>query len=96
MRDEHFFERAEDERRAIYLGIANQGESVIEALEGELNRGGLFARGFDDHWKSVARCLARIGTAGARAALDRGTRSAKGGVRKACEQALAALGSDDE
>jgi HEAT repeat protein len=64
-------------------------------LEGELHRGGLFSRGLDEHRTALARCLARIGTPEARAALERGLRSPKGGVRKTCELALASLGSED-
>ena len=96
LRDDRFVERPEDERRAVYVGIANQGAGVVGSLEEELNRGGLFARGLDDHRHSLARCLARIGTPEAREALQRGARSAKGGVRKACELALASLGSGDD
>jgi len=95
LRDDRFVDRAEEERRAVYLGLANQGDSVVEALETELHRGGLFARGLDDHRQALARCLARIGTPAARNVLERSVRGAKGGVRKACELALASMGSDD-
>lgn len=96
LRDDQFHERSEDEQRAIYRGLAAQGESVLGALEQELDRGGLFARGLDEHRRALARSIARIGTPAARAALERGARSFKAGTRKACEQALAALGAGDE
>jgi len=96
LRDERFLARGEDERRAVYRGLASQGESVLGTLEQELDRGGLFARGLDEHRRSVARCIARIGTPAARAALERGARSFTPGTRKACEQALGALGAADE
>jgi HEAT repeat protein len=94
--EERFLERAEDERRAVYRGLASQGESVLPALVLELDRGGLFARGLDEHRREVARCIGRIGTPAARGALERGARSFKPGTRKACEQALGALGSTDD
>jgi HEAT repeat protein len=91
-----FLERPEEERRAVYLGLASQGDHGLEALEQELHRGNLFSRGLDPHWQSVARCIARIGTERARAALDRGLKSPKAGVRKACELARAALGESHD
>lgn len=95
LRDEGFVSRSDDERRAVYLAVAAHGDAMIEALEDELQRGGRFARGLDAHWQSVARCIGRIGTPEARAALGRGLRSPRAGVRKACELALAALESRD-
>ena len=92
LKESRFLERSEDERRAVYLGLANQGDLVLGALEDELQRGGLFARGLDPHWQSIARSLARIGTDSARQVLARGRKSAKPGVRKACELALSSLG----
>jgi HEAT repeat protein len=88
MRGEEFARRPDDERRAVFVALAGQGDAALSALEDELARGGLFERGLDPHWQAVARCIARIGTPAALEALGRGTRSRKGGVRKACEQAL--------
>jgi HEAT repeat protein len=87
LRDEGFARRADDERRAIFIALAGQGDAALSALEDELARGGLFDRGLDPHWQAVARCIARIGTPAALEALERGTRSRRGGVRKACELA---------
>jgi HEAT repeat protein len=96
MRAEEFARRPDDERRAVFLALAGQGDAALLALEDELARGGLFERGLDPHWQAVARCVARIGTPAAREALERGTRSRKGGVRKACEQALASFEAKHE
>ena len=96
LRGGRFSDRSEDEKRAVYFALANQGDSVLFALEEELSRGGLFARGLDAHWRAVARCIARIDSPAAREALQRGGRSSKGGVRKACELALASIGSNDD
>jgi HEAT repeat protein len=87
LRDEEFARRSDDERRAVFLALAGQGDAALIALEDQLALGGLFDRGLDPHWQAVARCIARIGTPAALAALERGTRSRKGGVRKACELA---------
>jgi len=87
LRDEGFARRPDDERRSVFLALAGQGDAALPALEDELTRGGLFDRGLDPHWQAVARCIARIATPAALEALDRGTRSRKGGVRKACELA---------
>ena len=91
LRDERFVDRAEDERRAVFLALSAQGDAALEALEDEFDRGGLLARGLDGHWQSVALCAARIGTPEAQALLERGRRSRKAGVRKACEIAFASL-----
>jgi HEAT repeat protein len=85
--DDEFARRTDDERRAVFLALAGQGDAALPVLEDELTRGGLFDRGLDPHWQAVARCIARIGTPAALEVLQRGTRSRKGGVRKACELA---------
>ena len=91
-----FLQRPDDERRAVYVALASQGDPVLGALEDELHRGGVFPRGLDAHWQSVARCVARIGTEPARAVLERGLKSGKSGVRKACELARASLGQSND
>ncbi|HTM57308.1 MAG TPA: HEAT repeat domain-containing protein [Candidatus Udaeobacter sp.] len=96
LRGAEFQERSDDEKRAIYIALANEGDDVIPSLEQEFARGGLFTGGLDLHWQSVARCLARIGTPAAREALDRGARSSRSGVRKACAMALASLQTRDD
>lgn len=96
LREEEFARRTDDERRAVFLALAGQGDAALPALEDELARGGLFDRGLDPHWQAVARCIGRIGTPAALEALERGTRSRRGGVRKACEQALGSFGTKRE
>lgn len=95
VRDDRFHDRSDEDKRAVFMALAGQGDNVIAVLEEELHRGGLFTHGLEPHWQSVARCLARIGTPAARAAIEDGLRSNKAGIRKACEQALASLPSDD-
>jgi hypothetical protein len=89
---EAFARRTEEEKRAVLMALATRGDAALEALEAELNRGGLFSRGDDSHWQALALCIARIGTPAALAVLERGAKSAKPGARKACAIALAAKG----
>ena len=96
LRSPQFHDRGEDEKRAIYIALANEGDEVLPSLEEEFSRGGLFTGGLDLHWQSVARCLARMGTPAAREVLDRGARSSRSGVRKACAMALASMRTRDE
>lgn len=87
-----FERRPVEERRAIYMTLAGVGgDEAVPDLESELHRGGWFSRGNEADRTSVARCLARIGTSLARAALERGARSRKPAVRGACEDALAGM-----
>jgi len=81
---------SEAERRALFLALASRGDAVLPALEESLHRGGWFVRTDDADRQAVAFCIARLGTAAARSALERGSRSAKPAVRKACTLALAA------
>ena len=81
-------------RRAIYSSLAaTGGDEVIPDLEQELHKGNWFSRYQEAHRQAVARCIARIGTPHARAVLERGARSKRAPVRKACVDALA--GTDD-
>ena len=96
LRDDGFVDRADDEKRAVYFALASQGDEVLHALEEELERGGLFARGLDAHWRAVARCIDRIGTPAARDVLERGSHSSRAGVRKACELAVSSTGAHDD
>jgi len=89
---ETFARRSEEEQRAILKALATRGDAVLGALEAELNRGGLFARGDDAQRQAIALCIARIGTPDAVAVLERGAKGGKGGVRKACAMALQARG----
>jgi HEAT repeat protein len=88
LRHAHFHQRSEEERRAVYMALAAQGDAVLKDLEDELQRGGLFAQGLDFHRRSLALSLARIGTPGALAVLQRGMKSSHAAVRKACDLAL--------
>jgi hypothetical protein len=84
-----FRDRPIEERRAVYSALACVGgDEVLPALEEELHRGRWFAGGHDEHRKAIARCIARIGTAGARQLLERGARARSGEVRAACTLAL--------
>lgn len=96
VRDDQFQARSDDDKRAVFMALAGQGDAVIAVLEEELNRGGLFTHGLEPHWQSVALCLARIGTPAARASLEDGVRSNKAGIRKACQQALASIRVQDD
>lgn len=88
VKEDAFESRSDAERRAVFMALATRGNEVLGTLETELDRGGIFARGMDAHWQMVARCIARIGTSEALALLERGKRSHKGGLRKACSMAL--------
>ena len=88
--DPEFEQRPLEERRAVYSTLAaTGGDEVVPALEAELHRGNWLSRFQEVHRQAVARCLARVGTPLARAVLERGARSKRAPVRKACEDALA-------
>ena len=89
---ETFAQRPPEERRAIYAAIASTGgDEVVGELELELTKGNWFDRQQEIHRHAIARCLARIQTPAARAALDRGATSKRAPVRQACELALRTL-----
>jgi len=89
LRHPEFERRAGAEKRAIYQALAASGDdAVVPDLESELHRGNWFSAGREPHRHAVARCLARIGTRHAIEALERGTQSRRGPVRKVCEEAL--------
>lgn len=78
-----------DERRLVFAVLASHAtDDTIHFLQGELHRGGWLSRPNETRLQSVARCLARIGTDGARAALQKGAESRKAAVRKVCKDAL--------
>lgn len=80
-----FLQRPVEERRAIYAAIASTGgDEVVPELEQALNGGNWFDRDQEVHRHAVARCLARIGTPRATAALEAGMRSRRAPVRQAC------------
>src|SRR5262249_55955492 len=96
LRSETDARRSEEERRALFQALATRGDVVVPALEDELNRGGLLSRRPEPDRTAIALCLARIGTPAARTALERGLRSGRAGVRKACAVAGATGGTRDE
>jgi hypothetical protein len=82
---EKFLHRPMEERRAIYAAIASTGgDEVVPELELALNAGNWFDRDQEVHRHAVARCLAKIGTPKALAALEAGARSRRAPVRQAC------------
>jgi HEAT repeat protein len=86
---EKFLQRPTEERRAVYAAVASTGgDEVVEELELTMNGGNWFDREQEVHRHAVARCLARIGTPRALAALEAGTRSRRAPVRQACTNAL--------
>jgi HEAT repeat protein len=96
LQDPAFEQRPLEVRRAIYSALAATGDDeVLTDLEQELYKGNWFSRYQEAHRQAVARCIARIATPLARAVLERGARSRRAPVRKACEDALAGT-SDHE
>lgn len=96
MQADAFEQRPIEEKRALYSALAAVGgDEVVPELEAELHKGNWFARSQEAHRQAVARCLARMGTPLARTVLERGLTSRRGPVRKACEDALGGVTSDD-
>ena len=92
--DPAFEQRPLEVRRAVYSALAaTGGDEIMPDLEQELHKGNWFSRYQEAHRQAVARCVARLGTPLARAVLERGARSRRAPVRKACLDALA--GVDD-
>ena len=86
---ERFLQRPAEERRAVYAAVASTGgDEVVQELEQAMNGGNWFDREQEVHRHAVARCLARIGTPGALAALEAGARSRRAPIRQACTTAL--------
>jgi HEAT repeat protein len=96
LQDPLFEQRPLEVRRAIYSALASTGgDEVLADLELELHRGNWFSRYQEAHRQSIARCIARIGTPTARMVLERGLRSKRAPVRKACLDAQAGAGEHD-
>lgn len=92
LQHDDFAERPAEERRAIYAALASTGgDEVVGELELELIKGNWFDRQQEIHRHAVARCLARIRTPAAQAALEHGAQSKRAPVRQACELALRSL-----
>jgi HEAT repeat protein len=86
---ERFLQRPAEERRAVYAAVASTGgDEVVQELEEAMNGGNWFDREQEVHRHAVARCLARIGTPRALAALEAGAQSRRAPVRQACTAAL--------
>jgi HEAT repeat protein len=89
VRRDDFDRRPATEQRAAYVCLGETaGDELVLELENELMRGGWLSLQPESHRAAIARCLARIGTAASMQALERGTRSRRGAVRRACEEAL--------
>jgi hypothetical protein len=85
LRADSFAARSTAEQRALFMALATRGEAVLPALEAELfEGGGLFSRRQDANRQSIALCIARIASPQARAILERGARSNRAPIRKAC------------
>jgi len=84
LQDKAFHGRSTNERRALFAALASRGESILPELEAELNSGGLMSMRPDPDHKGIALCISRIGTPAAREVLERGRRSRRSAVRKAC------------
>jgi len=61
---------------------------VLPTLESELHAGNWLSRGLDARRSALARSIARIGTPAAREVIERGAKSRRGAVARACEAAL--------
>jgi len=89
MQETTFEQRPEDEKRAIYAGLAASAtDEVLPDLEAELAKGNWLARGADAHRQEITRCIARVGTVRARALLERGAASKRAVLRDVCAEAL--------
>jgi len=93
LQQERFAVRPAEERRAIYAALASVGgDEIIAELQAELLRTNWFDKQIEIHRHNVARCLARIGTPRALAALQHGAQSKRAPVRLAAESALVWMG----
>src|SRR5262249_45717591 len=84
LRDEGFARRSEPERRALLGALATRGDAVLPALEEELHAGGFMSRRPEPDHVAIALCVARIATRAAGGVLERGLRTGKKPVRRAC------------
>ncbi len=90
-----FAGRSVDERRSVYAALAAcAGNDTLPSLEAELLKASWFSLSPDPHRRALARCLATIASPGARAILDRGARSWRPAIRKACREAAAGSRAD--
>ncbi len=97
LQDPKFEQRPIEEKRAIYSALsATGGDDILPELEAELLKGNWFTRTQETHRQAIARCIARLGTPAAKEILDRGARSKRSAVRKACEDALAGVHAGED
>jgi hypothetical protein len=96
LRDEAFPGRSEPERRALLGALATRGDAALPALEEELHAGGWMSRRPEPDHTAIALCVARIATPAAKAVLERGLRTGRKVVRKACRIAGASGEMGDE
>jgi len=94
LQNKSFRDRTTNERRALFVALASRGESILPELEAELNAGGLMSMRSEPDHQGIALCIARIGTPAAREVLERGRRSRRSPVRKACTIAGASGATD--
>jgi HEAT repeat protein len=94
--DPAFEQKPLEIKRALYSALgATGGDEVLNDLELEIHKGNWFSRSQEAHRQAIARCVARIGTPQALALLERGARSKRAPVRKACLDALAGVTPDE-
>ena len=92
MEDESFAARSEEAKRAVYQTLAAVGgDPVVPLLEAHVLQGNWFVRGNETSRVAAVMCLARIGTPAARAILERGARSRRAEVSRACLAGLTTL-----
>jgi len=90
--DDAFTSRPEAERRAVYQALAVVGgDQAVPVLEAHVLQGNWFSRGNEASRMAAVMCLARIATPAAQAILERGAKSRRAEVVRACEAGLAAL-----
>lgn len=92
LEDDGFAARPDEAKRSVYQALAAVGgDAVVPLLEGHVLQGNWFARGNEASRMAAVMCLARIGTPVARALLERGAKSRRSEVARACLAGLASL-----
>ncbi len=88
-----FGQQGADEQRAIYAALGSSGtDDVLPRLEALLHNQNWLGGGQDAHRQAVARCISQIGTPAARKVLERGAKSRREALRKACAETLGRFG----
>ncbi|MEO5617258.1 MAG: HEAT repeat domain-containing protein [Candidatus Eisenbacteria bacterium] len=92
MEDDSFAARSEEAKRAVYQALAAVGgDHVVPLLEAHVLQGNWIVRGNETSRVAAIMCLARIGTPAARAILERGAKSRRPEVSRACQAGLTTL-----